>query len=92
MWTWRAKRSTSNRPGFFYPSEICREVEVSKFIEAIRQLDELNLNGAIPFHVFRKYPASFRYRLVKKYKNLYPNASSNRDAKALEEALGGLQQ
>lgn len=43
------------------------------------------------YNEFRRYPASFRYRLVEKYKTLYPNTSGNRDAKLLEEALGGLQ-
>lgn len=56
-------------------------------------MDDLNLNGAISYNEFRRYPASFRYRLVKKYKSLYPNSSSvNRDVKLLEEALGGTQQ
>ena len=57
-------------------------------------MDDLNLNGAIPLNEFRRYPASFRYKLVQKYKSLFPNASSsaNRDAKLLEEALGGVQQ
>lgn len=94
MRTWRWKGNTSNRLGFFYPSETFRKIEITKFIEAVRQLDDLNLNGAIPLNEFRRYPASFRYKLVQKYKTLYPNASAsnNRDAKLLEEALGGITQ